>query len=462
MVEKKTSFDNFVKDFYEIEEKYDLFNIKENDVYIWKIIRFYVFFKLLSKKQGVEAIHLNNNENKKIKLLSVLINAILKNPVLKKRKEILVIDHPRKVKFNNLEIDPYTYYFLKDLSKDQYELLERRYVGKYKKSVCSTNSTMDFFSILNRINKKFKRVSLTEELSNTLDNLEKELYQKFHTDINLKKLAYEKLSEFISLRQIFGYYLKMKKPKELYVVVSYNLEPYVAAAQDNGIRVIEFQHGVMGPFHVGYHFPFNDDIPYFPDEIKMFGEFWNQITDLPSKTIKTFVGFPHLEEQIKPYQDRLDCKYQNKIVIISQGTIGEKLSNLIFELAKIIPEYEIIYKLHPGEFGRWRKEYKKLVELEKMSNVQIVENEVPLYDLFAQSQFVIGVNSTAIFEAIAFKVQPIIVKLPSYEMMKVLNEKYKVPLIDTAEQAKAYIENNSDNNGLKVDVNSIFKSPSAN
>ena len=65
-----------------------------------------------------------------------------------------MLDHPRMLKFQDIEIDPYTHFFLKDMDKSEYELLERRYVGKFKKSVNSTNSSTDFFSLLNFINYK--------------------------------------------------------------------------------------------------------------------------------------------------------------------------------------------------------------------------------------------------------------------------------------------------------------------
>lgn len=452
---KQLDFEKTVQNFIDIEEKYDLFNLKEKDVYIWKIIRFYVFEKIILKVQGIQSIHLRNEKKN---FFSMIFSSIFKNPFLKRKKELIVFDHPRKIKFNNQEIDPYTHYFLQGLSKEKYELIERRYVGSYNQSLNSTNSTYDVFSLLNKINKKFINVELSEEINNILLLVEKDVLEIYDLELDILQLTKDKLLNFISLKQVFSWYLKIKRPKKLYLVVSYNLEPIISAAQDNGLEVIEFQHGVMGPTHMGYHFPNVKEVPYFPNQLYMFGELWNKITLLPTSTQKTLYGYPYLKESILKFKSKIEDKDEKQIVIISQGTIGKSLSDICLKVAQDLSGYSVKYKLHPGEFGRWRNEYPALVEIEKLPNVEIIENERNLYDLFSRSKFVIGVNSTAIFEAIAFKVEPIIVKLPSYETMKYLNEHYNVPILVDSHQIKDYIINfNKNDKQLSVDVDSIFK-----
>ncbi|MFC4386544.1 hypothetical protein ACFOZ1_01845 [Gracilibacillus marinus] len=455
-MQQDLNYEELVDRFYTFEKKYNLQQLKDQEVYIWNIIRFYVFLELVSKKQKIQTVHLQTPKTQKLsRIIKTFWNAIFKNPLLKKQRDNIIIDHPRKVLFKDMEIDPYTHFFFKDMKKEKYLLLERKYVGKYNKSSISTNTTMDFFSVTNSVVKKFKKIELSQDIQLILEKIERDFESVFNEKINISKLAKNKYTEFVSLSSVFEWYLKMKKPLRLYVVVSYTLKPYVAAAKKLGIKVIEFQHGVMGPFHVGYHFPYNNDVPYFPDEILMFGKFWEDITRLPKNTQKNYIGYSYLKEHIDSYSKMKVNKEQNQVTIISQGTIGKKLSDMMFLVAKELPKYRFVYKLHPGEFGRWKKEYNMLVEMEKLPNVTVIENETPLYDLFAQSTFVIGVNSTAIFEAIAFKVKPIIVTLPSYEMMKVLHDKHHVPLVNTAAETIDYLLKNqkTDNH---IQINDLF------
>lgn len=458
MEKEEFNFKQLFNEFLEIEKRYNLFEKKEQNVYYWKILRYHVFHEINKQKQGIRAIHLKATRKDKVKnLLSMIKNAIFMNPFLKRRKEIIVLDHPRKLKFQDIEIDPYTHFFLKDMDKSEYELLERRYVGKFKKSVNSTNSSTDFFSLLNFINKKLRKITLSDHTIRLLAELEDEIQNKFDVKIDLQKLAYEKISNFISVRQIFGFYLRKKRPKKLYLVVSYELDPFVAAAQDQNIEVIEFQHGLMGPNHIGYHFPDIEFVPYFPDQLYLFGRYWEEITALPKNTRVKYYGYPYLKFYIDHYKIDINAKNDREIVVISQGTIGKSLSKIIHDLAQRLPDYNFKYKLHPGEFGRWKNDYPWLKKLSQFPNVKVIENEENLYDMFSKAKYVIGVNSTAIFEAMAFKVVPVIVKLPSYEVMKTLERKYGVPIMETSEQIANWITISQKQSHVQnIDINSIF------
>jgi hypothetical protein len=109
-------------------------------------------------------------------------------------------------------------------------------------------------------------------------------------------------------------------------------------------------------------------------------------------------------------------KKKGQIVVISQGVIGGRLSSLILEHAGKLSSHKIVYKLHPGEYDRWR-DYESLVVLSKMENVEIA-TECDLYRVFAQSEYQIGVFSTAIYEGMAFGVKTVLAQLPGIEYME--------------------------------------------
>ena len=82
----------------------------------------------------------------------------------------------------------------------------------------------------------------------------------------------------------------------IFVVVSYENLAIVAAAKSLGIQAIELQHGTITDYHLGYSYPektrLNGEIPYFPDKILTFGDYWINEKSCPiSKDNIVPIGF---------------------------------------------------------------------------------------------------------------------------------------------------------------------------
>src|SRR5699024_8411693 len=120
-----------------------------------------------------------------------------------------------------------------------------------------------------------------------------------------------------------------------------------------------------------------------------------------------------------PYMDLGKKKYshvdEEKIILfISQGTIGEELSKLAKQISELAEfPYSIIYKLHPGEYDRWKTNYPWLLN----SNIQVVASDnPPLYELFAKSKIQVGVTSTAMYEGLNFGLDTYIYSHESWDI----------------------------------------------
>jgi hypothetical protein len=102
------------------------------------------------------------------------------------------------------------------------------------------------------------------------------------------------------------------------------------------------------------------------------------------------------------------------------------------KLRKIIPPHiEIIYKLHPGEYDRWKKEYPWL----QNNNISIIDSQHPdLYTLLSSALCQIGVYSTAIYEGLAFGCQTFLVDLPGIANMDQLLESGYAQLVTRPEE----------------------------
>jgi len=165
-----------------------------------------------------------------------------------------------------------------------------------------------------------------------------------------------------------------------------------------GFTIIEPQHGYIGPNHYAYNYPteiFN--LPgvqeVFPDYFLTFGEKWGQDISIPSQIIP--VGNKYLEGYVGTIQSEKEDK--QTILVVSQGTVTERMVEIAKAIATAFPEKKIIYKLHPGEIP-FKERYQ---ELEAFTNIEIIgfKNILPL---IAKAKYIVGYNSTTLFEALAF------------------------------------------------------------
>lgn len=142
-------------------------------------------------------------------------------------------------------------------------------------------------------------------------------------------------------------------------------------------------------------------------------------------------------------EEKLNQESDNKqILFISQGVIGKYLSKLAYEIAENGNEdYQIIYKLHPGEYGTWRENYEYLNKaIDEFDNFKVIdESQPPLYELFAKSHYQVGAFSTAIYEGLAFNCKTFIIDVPGVEYLDDLIEKDIVKKVKDSEELIDYI-----------------------
>ena len=233
-------------------------------------------------------------------------------------------------------------------------------------------------------------------------------------------------------------------PKILIEVNSYcfNCLLFNELAKKRGIKIIELQHGVIGKDNIAYNFYRKINLDTFPDYIFLFGDFWKKNVNFPiTKKQLIVTGFPYMENQLNNYKNhnnRID-NVQN-ILFISQGTIGKKLSKLAIDLNEIInhKKYKIIYKLHPGEYDRWKREYPWLLN----KSIDIIDNNTKdIYYFFQRSKYQVGVYSTALFEGLHFDLTTIIYKVNGHENVEDLYKKGYAILVSSAKEIKNNLEN---------------------
>jgi hypothetical protein len=133
---------------------------------------------------------------------------------------------------------------------------------------------------------------------------------------------------------------------------------------------------------------------YLPDYYLTFGKYWGEQIQTPSTIVP--VGNPTLNKSVDDLQKEVSPQ-SNSILVVSQGTVTQKMVKIAKYLSQALPKHTIIFKLHPGEVP-FTHRYE---DLKKYHNVQIRTYD-NIYELIASSEIIVGYNSTTLFEAVAF------------------------------------------------------------
>lgn len=449
MIENLNDFYNV---FYKIEKEEGLLKKKKGGIYFYKLIRAILFDEIAIK------LNLEKQLHDSISLYYVTKNffkKFLKNFFRKEEKyiDVILFDNNRFYYNDNEYKSIYLNDIMKKLEKDKinYKIIQPWNTDiKYNNKKCAkvsmnlfifTSINIFIFSILKILNLKINR---------DMFGIEKKINNTFNINININNLI---IKEILKFKINYKYYLKYfskKQVKKIYLICSYGKEGIISAAQDLNIEVIEIQHGVFNKYHLGYNFK-GEEVAYFPDKLLIFGNYWKKLEIFPLNTKIEIYGFPYLEAQLNKYKQIK--RKQNQIIFISQGSIGNILSKKAVSFALENPNIKVVYRLHPGEFLRWEKEYKELYENRKLKNLEISDNNKKnLYEYLYESNYLIGVSSTVIYEALAVGIKIGILELYSYEFFSDLIEKKIVYLFKKEEK----IDLKKLENLKKIDRNYFF------
>lgn len=158
----------------------------------------------------------------------------------------------------------------------------------------------------------------------------------------------------------------------------------------------------------------------------MWNEYWKNHINFPIEDKNVIIRkFDYLEYR-KHFYSHIK-KVPKQAVVLSQGVLGDRIAKKMLDNWNRFKNFNIIYKLHPGEYERY-KEYRNLIKLEKKYNVKIV-TDIDLYELFASSEYQIGVFSTALYEGVEFGCKTILLDLPGIEEMESFVKMYEVEVV---------------------------------
>jgi hypothetical protein len=431
---------------WEMESKYNLLNTQISKIFFWKLIRFPLFSEITKSILGFESdpSHTETNFLTKIPSLTKKVyNTYFYGASKRKaQRDILILGTDRKKYINGKYVDIYIEKLTKILDdmKANYEVIDSPNLGKHYSKPSKHLSYSEHYSIGYIIKKMFSNESFSESDKGFVEFLEQQIRVNFGLSINLSSKISEKIKVFKLLKYHYYSLLKKRNVKLAYIICSYGREAFISACKDAGVRCIELQHGVITKYHLGYSFPNNENVPYFPDELYLFGEFWKDSVPFPLKDDKlTVIGYPYMEKKLEKFRSRR--KIKNQVIFISQWNIGSKLSKIAYDFAKKNSEYTVIYKLHPKEYYKWKERSPLLIEALNLNNFRLVDDATyDLYEYLANSEYLVGANSTAIYEGLVLKCKTILINLPGIEYMQYLIKHNYAKLAYNTKDIKKIIE----------------------
>lgn len=242
----------------------------------------------------------------------------------------------------------------------------------------------------------------------------KQIIEQYNVPINYREIISRNWAQY----QLMQILIKRFKPKAAFFVCYYTHMGYIKALNDNGVKVIEIQHGVINKSHEAYSVFKKIDSSFYPNYIFTFGEvekevFSEQNYFIDKKNVIP-VGHFYLDFLANGYSPDIQLKaitdqYKKSIAITSQNHyIEPQLIEFIIETAKL--NSSILYVFIPRTLG------KKVEQYGFPKNV-IIADWLNCYEIMAQTDFHSTVFSSCAIEAPSIGKQNILINLEGLSKM---------------------------------------------
>ena len=193
-----------------------------------------------------------------------------------------------------------------------------------------------------------------------------------------------RLKTFYAQYKIYSRFFRRKKPKQVYLINSYINMAIVKAAKDQGITVIEFQHGVINKTHYAYNVIKPFDKSYYPDQLLTFG----------NQEVSTFDESNHFinPEHVHPVgsfiidytnqsfkaDDRfgkLAAAYSIRVAITSQDAYEDVIIPFVKTMAEMAPDILFVFIPRLGDETDYNFEsLTNIVFVPWLNTYQIIKN----------------------------------------------------------------------------------------
>ena len=171
----------------------------------------------------------------------------------------------------------------------------------------------------------------------------------------------------------------------------------ISMMKDRGIRVLEPQHGWIGPSHGAYNFGSAMSTPELkktlPDILLTFGDFWTSSVRHPAEVVS--IGKPYLEEQARDVPGLADRP--REFLIVSSVAEPHKMAEFTLAVRDALgSRWRVLFRPHPSERARVKERYPDLLGARGIE----FDLDPDVYSVLRRVRGVVGVASTVLYEAL--------------------------------------------------------------
>jgi hypothetical protein len=396
-----------------LEEKYDLLQYTVDGWSIWPWIRFSVASELRGLPHG------SREKFPYLERIGLAVDDVVRLIVLPKARYVVKTNSlPRSeqqdglykdVYFDDLLLELGSYYKIED---PVYKVL----IKSKKASLVESNLTSTAFTVASQL---LARLGLPPGVYDVAEGLSRDL----NSELTLEYFTPQRLSiacsRFFWSKKFYAWLLRRIHPEYLFLITAYGSHDVVAAAKEQGIEVIEFQHGLINRYHPGYSWSswaaaYKGQMP-IPDRLFLYGEYWKQelmVNGFWDKELRV-VGSPRIDQY---RQSRSKQKDHCLIVFTTQNLDTHRLIAFVSQFLEASgnqSDFHLYIKLHPGEQNKDVYE----TAFGHQDNVQILLGREPpsTFQLLSQANFHVSISSTCHYEALALGVPTVILPLATFE-----------------------------------------------
>lgn len=242
------------------------------------------------------------------------------------------------------------------------------------------------------------------------------------------------LVEFTAQRIGWKRLFKKAGVRKLFIVNAWK-RALIAGAQDAGVWVVEPQHGLLSSKHPLLSWPGRDSVAYLPNELYVWGKCWAAESDLPTGLRATIVGEPahlaaarasanaliaHAESGTPTPGPHPDFARAGSVLFVSQVQQTTRLFDIALRAAEANPSKNFVVKPHPQENAEQFRQHLRDLGRRLPANLRFVDLSEPALNLVARSEFVVGVHSMALVEALALGAKVIAVQLEGWQNIEAI------------------------------------------
>jgi hypothetical protein len=442
-----------------MESEEGLFDLSISGINVYQHMRMVLYYHAMQHSQHYQAQPVPSYKDYMSNARSYLSHSMRQNDFWGiPSSDVAVIEFDRRIndgngKQFNIFMDP-----ILDALNNQCCVIRFPRGGHYddEANYCASLMYFDYFAIKRRL-LRYRRPLSPIDLKKVMTAISGAF--KKHID---ESLCFEEIIRSEIYKAVYGIRVARRlfrkmSAKILILMGNAALTALIEAAHDVGMSVVEFQHGIISKYHLGYHFPICEkgSLKGYPDYILTYGEYWNRAVDYPLQSSHIIpVGFPCFELQKR--QVTHIKKKKNQILFLSQMVVGKSLAEMAIQIARRLPDYKVVFKLHPKQYRNW-KELLPNLSSSSVGNLEIVtDSGRSLYALFAESAYQVGAFSTSLIEGLSFDLKTIICKLPGHEWMDGIMDYADCSLAENVSDILKIIRSSQSNVGGKKDPDLLF------